>query len=95
MNAYSVSGRTTEELGKNNYKGSRMEEEIMPRSSAFLSKRKPENPLRDARQIELQKSLVRELIFLFQGVRSNFFAHDYQTGRYVINSQLDVRICDK
>ena len=60
-----------------------------------MSHRKPENPIRDTKHNELQKSIVRELIFMFQGVKSNYFSHNYETGKYIINAHLDVRVCDK
>jgi hypothetical protein len=46
-------------------------------SRAFgLSRTRIPNPIRDSVHCELQKSIVRELIFMFQGVKSNFFAYD-------------------
>lgn len=99
LNKYSPSN--TQQVGSytngfsRTHNSSKMEEESLPPRSSFLAKRRPENPIRNSSHNELQKSIVRELIFMFQGVKSNHFAHDYETGRFVVNSNLDLRICDK
>ena len=49
----------------------------------------------DSNEIKLQKSIVRELLFIFQGVDSRFFIYEQRKGQFYIDPNLELFACKK